>query len=80
VSTKPSGPPTGDSVFGPRMPRELDQDERAALVWLSGVDGFKMAKVLTRETLLVVYANLVAAGQYTATPQDGTSAPPAASS
>jgi len=53
-----------DSVFGPRMPRELDQDERAALVWLSSVDGFKMAKVLTRETLLVVYANLVAAGQY----------------
>jgi hypothetical protein len=51
-------------VFGPQMPRELDQDERAALVWLSGVDGFKMAKVLTRETLLVVYANLVAAGQY----------------
>ena len=70
-----------DSVFGPQMPRELDQDERAALVWLSGVDGFKMAKVLTRETLLVVYANLVAAGQYKDTKlQDGTSGPPAASS
>lgn len=54
----------GDSVFGPQMPRELDQDERAAILWLSTCDGFKMAKVLTRETLLVVYANLVAAGQY----------------
>ncbi len=69
MSTKPPpGATVGDSVFGPMMPRELDQDERAALVWLSGVDGFKMAKVLTRETLLVVYANLVAAGQYTEHP------------
>lgn len=71
MSTKPSKPPTpGDSVFGPRMPRELDQDERAVLVWLSSCDGFKMAKVLTRETLLVVYANLVAAGQYKERPDE----------
>lgn len=60
----------GDSVFGPQMPRELDQDERAAVFWLSTNDGFKIAKVLTRETLLVVYANLVAGGQFKGKPDE----------
>ena len=42
----------------------LDHEVRAAIFWLSTTDGFKMMKCVSPETLKLVYADLVRAGQY----------------
>lgn len=57
----PSAPATATSH--PAL-AHLAGPERDAVLWLATVDGFKMARHLSPETLRAVYADLVRAGQY----------------